>query len=198
LFDLYKAISELELLLKKKDLELKAFKNAQKYKFVSSIGKRQYTTNLKELGELNEEKDKISRDLDNNLLDIDSVKAEEVLKLKQRLSVAKRRISRFYSQLTVLNNNLKETSGLKLEQFEDLLSFFPNTDVKSILEVEKFHQEIRKVLKSELKDKKEELNQLIFISQTEIDEIETNIKKIIQIPNLSKVILVKYSSLQKN
>ena len=198
MFDLYKAISELELLLKKKDLELKAFKNAQKYKFVSSIGKRQYTTNLKELGELNEEKDKISRDLDNNLLDIDSVKAEEVLKLKQRLSVAKRRISRFYSQLTVLNNNLKETSGLKLEQFEDLLSFFPNTDVKSILEVEKFHQEIRKVLKSELKDKKEELNQLIFISQTEIDEIETNIKKIIQIPNLSKVILVKYSSLQKN
>ncbi|MBU3216861.1 DUF2326 domain-containing protein [Clostridium estertheticum] len=197
LFNLYNAISGLELLLKDKEKELSAFKNAQKYKFVSSIGKRQHTTNQKELGVLNEEKDKISQDLDNDLLDIDSVKAEEVLKLKQRLSVARRRMSRFYSQLTVLNNNLKENADLKSEQFDDLLSFFPNTDIKSILEVEKFHQEIRKVLKSELKDKKEELNQLIFISQTEIGEIETNIKKIIQIPNLSKVILVKYSNLQK-
>ncbi len=197
LFDLYNPISKLESLLKIKEAELSTFKNAQKYKFVAAIKKRKYNLNLKELDLLNEEKDKISQDLENDLLDIDSVKAEEVLKLKQRLSVAKRKRSKFYSQLTTINNSIKETSSLKEEQFDDLLSFFPNTDIKSILEVEKFHNEIRRVLKSELKQKKDELNLLISISQTEIDEIETNIKEIIQIPNLSKVILSKYSNLQK-
>jgi hypothetical protein len=178
-------------------LELSAFKNAQKYNFVSSIGKRQYNGNLKEIGVLNQEKDKIPQDLDNNLLDLDSVKAEEVLKLKQRLTVAKRQRSRYYSNLVIIDNNIKETFSLKSEQFDDLLSFFPNTNIKSILEVEKFHQEIRTLLKSELKDKKNKLNGLIAILQTEIDEIENNIKAIIQIPNLSKAVLEKYSYLQK-
>lgn len=197
LFDLYSAISELELLLKKKELELSAFKNAQKYKIISSIGKRQYNENLKELSILSEEKEKIPKDLDSNLLDLDSVKAEEVMKLKHRLSIAKRQRSRYYSQLTTINNNIKETTNLKLEQFDDLLKYFPNVTIKDILEVEKFHKEIRSVLKSELKYKKKELDRIISISQTEIDEIESNIKEIIQIPNLSKAILTKYSNLQK-
>lgn len=197
LFNLYKVISELELSLKKKEAELSAFKNAQKYKFVAAIGKRQHSTNLKELCAFYEEKDKIAQDLDSNLLDIDSIKTDEVLRLKQRLSVAKRQIGRYYSQLSGINNNIKETFGLKSEQFDELMNFFPNTDLKSILEVEKFHQEIRKLLKSELKEKKEELGFLISILQREIDEIESNIKTIIHIPNLSRAILVKYSDLQK-
>ncbi len=197
LFDMYNVISELEFLVKQKESELSAFKNAQKYKFVASIGKRQYTANLKELDAIIKEKEKISQDLDSNLLDLDSVKADELVKLKQRLSLAKRQRSRYYSQLTVIDNNIKETANLKSEQFDDLLSFFPKANIKGISEVEKFHQEIRNVLKFELKDKKDELNRLISISQDEVDEIENNIKEIIQIPNLSRAILGKYSNLQK-
>lgn len=197
LFDLYNAISELELLLKDKELELSALKNAQKFKFLSSIGQRQYDANLKELDVLNKGKEKISQDLDNNLLDLDTVKTEEVMKLKERLSVIKRQKNRYYSQLTVINNNINDTSSLKTEQFDDLLSFFPDVNIPSIMEIEKFHHEIRTVLKSELKEKKEEIDGLISVLQTEIDEIENNIKEIVQIPNLSKAILVKYSNLQK-
>lgn len=197
LFDLYNVISELEILLKNKELELKAFKNAQKYKFVSSIGKRKYTVNLKELDALSKEREKIAKDLDNNLLDIDSIKAEEVVKLKQRLSVAKRHRSKYYSQIEMININLKETPNLKSEQFEELLNFFPDTNIKNILEVEKFHQEISTVLKSELKNKKSEISTIISFLQIEIDEIESKIREIIKTPNLSKAILEKYSGLQK-
>ncbi len=197
LFDMYNVISELELLVKQKESELSAFKNAQKYKYVKSIGKRQYIVNLKEIDAINKEKEKISQDLDNSLLDLDSIITDEVMKLKQSLSLAKRQRSRYYSQLTVIDNNIKETSNLKSEQFDDLLRFFPNANIKGISEVEKFHQEIRTVLMSELKDKKDELSRLISISQIEVDEIEKNIKEIVQIPNLSKTILAKYSNLQK-
>ncbi|HWO74640.1 MAG TPA: DUF2326 domain-containing protein [Bacillus sp. (in: firmicutes)] len=197
LFGLYNVISELEFSLKQRETELSAFKNAQKYNFVSSIGKRKYSANLKELAELEEEKEKISKDLDNKLLDIDSVKAEELIKLKQRLSIVKRQRSRYYSQLLIIENNIKENSTIKSEQFDDLLKFFPDANIRSIAEVEKFHHEIRNVLRVELKEKKEDLNRLISVSQNEIDVIESNIKQIIQIPNLSKAILAKYSGLQK-
>lgn len=197
LFGLYNVISELEVSLKQRETELSAFKSAQKYNFVSSIGKRKYNANLKELVELEKEKEGISRDLDNKLLDIDSVKADELIKLKQRLSVVRRQKSRYYSQLVIIENNVKGTSTIKSEQLDELLRFFPDANIRSIEEVEKFHHELRNVLKAELKEKKEELNRLISISQNEIDVIESNIKQIIHIPNLSKAILAKYSGLQK-
>lgn len=197
LFNLYDAISELEILLKKSEAKLKAFKEAVKYNFISSIGKRQFNQNLKELDALNKEKEKISSDLDSNLLDMDSIQAEELIRLKQHLSNIKRKRSKYYSQYTIINNNIKEASSVKSEQFDDLVSFFPNVNIENILKVENFHQEIIKVLKSELNDKKEELKKLISISQAEIDTIEKNIKEIVNIPNLSKAILTKYTQLQK-
>lgn len=197
LFGLFSVISELEDLLKQRETELSAYRNAQRYNFVSSIGKRKYNENLKELTQLAEIKEQISKDLDNNLLDIDSEKAEEVIKLKQRLSIAKRKRSKYYSQYVTIENNMKENSTIRSEQFDDLLRFFPDANIRNITEVEKFHYEIRHVLRTELKAKKEELNKIISVSQNEIDTIEESIKKIIQIPNLSKAILTKYSEIQK-
>ncbi|MCE3203419.1 DUF2326 domain-containing protein [Paenibacillus sonchi] len=197
LFGLYNVIAELEASLKQREAELSAFKNAQKFNLVSSIKKRKYTANLKELDELEKEKEGISKDLDNQLIDLDSLKAEELIKLKQRLSVAKRQKSRYYSQFIILDENIKGNSPLSSERFNDLLKFFPDVNLRSIEEVERFHHEIRSVLRAELKEKKEELNRLLSISQNEIDNIESNIKQMIQTPNLSKVILKKYSELQK-
>ncbi|OME10765.1 DUF2326 domain-containing protein [Paenibacillus odorifer] len=197
LFGLYDVIAELEASLKQREAELSAFKNAQKFNLVASIGKRKYGANIKELSGLDTEKEGISKDLDSQLLDLDSVKAEELIKLKERLSVAKRKKSRYYSQFILLDENIKGNSPLSSERYEDLLRFFPNVNLRSIEEVERFHHEIRSVLREELREKKAELNRLLSISQNEIDSIELNIKQLIQTPNLSKVILKKYSELQK-
>lgn len=197
LFNLYKYIAELDFLLKHKESELKAYKNAQKYEFISSIGKRKYKTNEKELVELNKEKEQIPIELDSNLLDLDSVKVEELLKLKNNFSIAKRHRSRLYSQLQVIDSSLEETKVLKTEKFEELLKFFPDASIRTICEIEEFHKEIRQALKSELKQKKAALSKLIGIAQGQIDELERSIKEITQCSNLSKVILIKYSNVQK-
>lgn len=197
LFDLYSVISELDLLLKEKESELNAFKNAQKYNFISSTGKRKFAANLKELTSLNYEKERISKELAGNLLDLDSVKSDELLKLKRSLSIAKRHRGKLYSQLEIINANINETASLKEAKFDELLKFFPNAEVRKLSEIEEFHKEIGKVLKFELKQKKAELSKLIGIAQSEIDELETQINDITQVPNLSKVILIKYSNLQK-
>lgn len=197
LFDLYSAIAELDYLLKGKESELNAYKNAQKYNYLSSIGKRQYKLNIKELDSLNTEKEQIPKELDRNLLDLDSVKTDELLKLKHDLSIAKRHRSRIYSQLEMINLNIDETINLKAEKFDDLLAFFPNAAIRDLSEIEEFHIEIRQVLKSELKKKQYELNKLLSIAQSQVDDLEKRIKEIVQCPNFSKVILIKYSNLQK-
>lgn len=197
LFDLYKYIAELDFLLKRKETEFKAYKNAQKYDFMPSIGKRKYKANEKELLTLNQEKEQIPIELDSNLMDLDSVKADELLNLKTDLSTAKRHRSRLYSQLRAIDSGLEETTALKSEKFGELLNFFPEAAIKKIYEIEEFHKEIRQVLKSELKQEKAELNKLIGIAQGQIDGLEQSIKEITQCSNLSKAILIKYSNIQK-
>lgn len=197
LFDLYKYISEMELLLKGKESEYNAYKNAQKYSFISSIGKRKYDNNEKELSKLNNEKEHISIELDNGLLDLDSVKTDELINLKGELSSVKRHRNRLYSQIRAINLNLEEAKTLKVEKYENLLKFFPDVSIKKINEVEEFHKDIGRALKSELKQKQAELNGLLVIVQARIDELELAIKGITQCSNLSKVILIKYSNVQK-
>lgn len=197
LFDLYRFIEELDRLLKRKESELDAYKKAQKYQYISSIGKRKYNENVKELELLYNERAQLSKDLDENLLDLDSVKTDELLKLKNELSIARRHRSRFYSRLRMVNLNINENVKLKSEKFEDLQFFFPNVTIKNISEIEQFHKEIGLVLKSELKQKKSELEGLIAVVQSHIDDLEKSIKEISQSSNLSKVILMKHSNIQK-
>lgn len=66
LYDLYAAISELEDLAKRKGDELSAFKNAQKYHIISKIGARQRKANDKQIAELEEEREKITDELNNS------------------------------------------------------------------------------------------------------------------------------------
>ncbi|WP_371367625.1 hypothetical protein SRRS_14920 [Sporomusa rhizae] len=197
LFDLYRFIEELDKLLKRKESELDTYKKAQRYQYVSSIGKRKYIQNIKELELLFNGKEQLAKDLDENLLDLDSIKTDELLKLKNEISIAKRHRSRLYSQLRMISLNIDENMNLKSEKFDDLQIFFPNVSIKRISEIEQFHKEIGLVLKSELKQKKSELERLISIAQSHIDNLEESVKAVSQSSNLSKVVLMKYSNIQK-
>lgn len=197
LFDLYKYISEIDLLLKGKESEFNTYKNAQKYSFISSISKRKYDNNEKVLIELNGEKEQVVIELDNGLLDLDSVKTDELIQLNSELSSAKRHRNRLYSQLKAINLNLEEAKTLQVEKYESLLEYFPEASIKKLNEVEEFHKDIGRALKSELKQKQAELNGLLEIAQGQIDELERIIKGITHCSNLSKAILIKYSNIQK-
>ena len=86
LYDLYAAISELEDLAKRKGDELNAFKNAQKYHIISKIGARQRKANDKQIAELEAEREKITEELNNSILDINSEKTDAILELKREIS----------------------------------------------------------------------------------------------------------------
>jgi len=197
LFDLYKFIAQLDVLLKEKSNELSAYKNAQKYDYISTIGARKYKANEKELENLISEKEQIPTELDNNLLDLDSIKTEELLKLKAELSKGKRNRSHLYAQLKNIENNISSSGVFNKQNIEELFSFFPQASVKKFSEIEIFHKEIRHVLKFELNQKKTELLELVYIADEYISGLEKNISEISNCSNLSKAVLVRYSNLQK-
>lgn len=197
LFDLYKNISELENLLREKKEALTTYKKAIKYNFIGSIGKREYTRNLKEIQKLHEEELKLINDLENNLLDLNSEQAEQLIQLKNKLSVLKRYRSKLIGDIVLLKEDIEGNTSLKNQKINELLDFFPKINIKKLVEIEDFHNEIRKVLKDELKKKKIELQGFLEIAEKDIEDIENKIKKTTQSDNLSKTVLKKYSEIQK-
>ena len=197
LFDLYKAIAELETLVKEKSDALNAFRKAQKLSFISKIGVRQYKANIKRLEELHNQEDQLTSTLDHNLMDMDSTITAEIIELKSRLSLLRRQRSKILSQLYTVRHNSDIKKYPLQDDFEMLLEFFPEANVKRFEEIERFHSEITDVLGEEFSAEERRLQALLNSADGNINELETKIQDITNTPNLSKTILEKHSELIK-
>ena len=113
LCDLFGAIEELEELAKQKSDRYKVFRDAQNYQFISNVRARQRKDNDKLIDKLKKEKETIAYELSNNLMDIDSEKAEMILALKRELAEYNRKLRLQKSKLYSLQDNLLGIESLK-------------------------------------------------------------------------------------
>lgn len=194
---LYEAIKEIEEVAKKKKDELAAFKNAQKYNFISNIGVRQRKENDKRLLELVNEKNTIMEELNNRLLDFDSQKADIVLGLKRELSLINRKIRSQKAKLIPLKDNLSGTRRMADEDINNIKKFFPEADLRQVIEIENFHKEIDIVLKEEVKEEISNIEAILRLLEENKEKVVGKIKTITDTENLSQVILFKYAEIQR-
>lgn len=194
---LYEAIKEIEEVAKKKKDELAAFKNAQKYNFISNIGVRQRKENDKRLLELVNEKNTIMEELNNRLLDFDSQKADIVLGLKRELSLINRKIRSQKAKLIPLKDNLSGTRRMADEDINNIKKFFPEADLRQVIEIENFHKEIDVVLKEEVKEEISNIEAILRLLEENKEKVAGKIKAITDTENLSQVILFKYAEIQR-
>lgn len=197
LFNLYSAIAELEDLVDEKKIALSTFRKAQKLSFISKIGARQYKANNKQIELLHQQESQLTNDLDHNLLDIDSVMTSEIIELKTRLSSIKRQRSKLLSQLHAVQHN----SNIKLHplknNFDGLVEFFPQANMRRFEDIEQFHSDITDVLCEEFSSEEQRLQALIRDADKNISEIEAQVQEVTTAPNLSKAILRKHAELIK-
>ena len=198
LFDKYKVIAELQKVFAEKSDNLKIFRKAQKYAFISKINKTQLKKNQEEIIMLDLKKTSLTEKLNGQLLDLDSQLTEQVLKLKGELSLLKRHKSRFCSQLNSLENVTKRKKDDSNDSITKLETFFPGSNLKLISEIEQFHIDITTVLSEEIKQKRNELSDFINMANIEIEQIETKLKEVVSNPNLSTVVLTDYADIIKN
>ena len=75
--------------------------------------------------------------------------------------------------------------------------FFPEIELRRLEEIQKFHKEIDSVLKQEIKEEIQHIENFIQLLQQDKEEVERKIKAISEIPNLSQTILFKFAEIQK-
>jgi hypothetical protein len=197
IFNKYEEIKESEERLKEKKSEFKAYKEAQKYQYVSSIGKRQYNKNVKEKEIISESMNELIGDLNKGLVDLDLIKTEEILSLKRKLSYIRKKRSRLESELDLLADNLNITKNVDLKKFDELSVFFPQLNTDKLKNIEKFHKTINVALQNELKNKKIGITKLIEVADKEKTELERELDNHIEEKDISTIVLKKYADMQK-
>lgn len=197
LYDLYAAISELEDLVSRKSDELKAFKNAQKYNIISKIGARQRKDNDKKIIELEKEREQITDELNNSILDINSEKTDVILGLKREISDYNKKLRSQKAKLVPLQENLSGSRIIGKDDLTTLRKFFPEIEIKQLEEIQNFHKEISDVLKEEIKEEINDIQNIIHLLESNKAQVEQKVKEISKMSNLSQVILFKFAELQK-
>ncbi len=197
LFDYYTTVADVEKQANDSAEKLKAYKKAQTFSYIEQIGKRDYEKNKKEIERLENELSLLVKTLEEGLLDIDAVISEKAISIKSELTKARRIRGSISSRLKPISDSLTYEFSLSQETVDELGTFFPEANIRRITEIENFHKQISGIFKKELQEQKKQLLlQLTDINKL-IGEYESELKELIQNPNLSKNILKKHAELLK-
>lgn len=195
LFNYYMPIHSLSLQANTSSEELKAYQKAQKYNFISNIGKRDFSKNEKELEKLNKELAELANDVEKGFVDLDAEISENAIRLKKLLSRTRRLRSGVKSRLEVINENAEYKFSATTNDFENLLTYFPDANIQKIEDIEGFHSKISSVFKSELASEKRRLEKELMDYDNLVVEYEKQLEELIKNPKISKTILSRHSEL---
>ena len=195
LFDKYSTISEAEHKYALKEKEKKAIDSADTYSLVRKIGVRDYKNNIKTIESLSEQIERIISETDAGLNDNNSTVTDEVLRLKQELSSLRISKSRNIHE----RDKISKYSSSKItdEQYAQLQEFFPNINLEKINELESFHESIKKILNSEIKEELQRYEMVIAELSKAITILENQIQERSTIQSLSRNVLFQLTTLQK-
>ena len=195
LFNLYVQIKS----FKEADLEskenLSIYKKAQNLDYVENITKVDFTRNKRRILQITDEIEKLSKNIENGLFDIDIVASEEAIETKRLLSKNKRIRNKILANYKTINENAQYQFSITTDNINALKKYFPNVDINSINEIENFHNKISEIFKSELQEQKDKLKSELSEYDKTINELEEKLKKLINNPNLSRLILSKHAEL---
>jgi len=181
LFDKYLNIKALSEKLKEKEAEKNALSGAFKKNFIPKISKTQYKKNLKEIDRIQTEIEDIKSNLAKYAINLSEIASKEVLELKEQKDLLLNGKTSITSRLSRVRNNLSQSKYIKSKHFSSLKEFFPDVNEEKIAEVEEFHCDITRILKSELKESESELQKDLDSITSEISKIDERIGK-----NISK------------
>ncbi|OTA18062.1 hypothetical protein Xvie_00748 [Xenorhabdus vietnamensis] len=177
LFERYTTIRELSQQLKDKNTEKQVLSGAFRQKFIPKITKTQYRKNLKEIDRIQREIEEIKSNLAKYAINLSEIASKEFLELKEQKDLLLDGKTSITSRLSRVRNNLNKNNHIKSTHFAGLKKFFPDVNEEKIAEIEEFHCNITKILKSELKASERELQKDLELITDEIKKIDERINK---------------------
>lgn len=179
LFNGYTPIEKLYLELKNKDERKKAIINADKYNLVTIIkSKKDYQKNLSDIERLNGELQSLARFGRQELLYLDPAQAEKAAEYKSRYETLTRRKKQLWTKYYSIKNNAERTHASTAQDFEALLKFFPNSDIKLLGDIENFHSKLTDILSEEFTISMSQILKQINEISIELTQIEVSLKEL--------------------
>lgn len=195
LFNAYAPLKEIDTETQHSESELATYKRAQASRFIAKITKRIYDENRKEIRNIAEQIDELSRGLERDLLDVDAAASEQAVYVKKMLSRARRAKNRVKARWDLLDENGNYAFSSTTDTFADLQRFFPDAAIAHLEDIEGFHRTISSVFKAELRTERSNLEKELMEYDQIIHEYETQLQELIQNPKLSKIVLTRHSEL---
>lgn len=194
LYDVYGAVHELQMAFDEAEDKESSYKKAFKYSYIKGVTRKEdYESNQKKIAALQQEKESLADQSTHDLLDLDSYQAARLSDLKSKLAVLKRKRSRLWSQYNAMKVEVEmDTTGFKRD-YDDLLEFFPDVNLKHIEEIECFHKQLKRVLTAEYKQSQQELLSQIDVYDIQIGIIEQDISEVQITPTIKKAVLDDYA-----
>ncbi len=198
LTDLYSGIEAQSKITTEAKDKYSTFKKAQKYQYIPFVTKQSdYDKNEARIVELTEQAEELARKSSGGLLDLDSMQAERLSVLQGKLSSFKRQRSRVLSQLRAIRADQDLGKKEFKKNYDDLLRFFPEVDLKRIEAIEGFHKQLTGILKKEFSETEENMQAALALIETEMAQIEASIAQMAKTTDLSKVVLEQYVAIDK-
>ena len=177
--------------------EKEAFrKTTLKYNHIPAAkNERQKAENESRIAELEEQEKKLDTNNSQGLLDLDSMTAYKISFLKERLVKFRRQQALVQSQLTDVRRDMTGKRRSFKRTFTELEHFFPNENFHALEEIEKFHQQLSKILSEEYAETEKDLVTTDNLLTIEIKGLEKEITDIKEIPNVSDAILKEFAKI---
>ncbi|WKB36370.1 hypothetical protein QS257_04350 [Terrilactibacillus sp. S3-3] len=102
---------------------------------------------------------------------------ERVTAAQKELNSFIRKRNRLQSQLNAIKSNIADSNPETASEFNSLVRFFPNTNIKAFEEIEHFHKKIREILGEEMAQEIERLQPLIDHCDKEIKRLHQKIEE---------------------
>ncbi|WP_342471834.1 DUF2326 domain-containing protein [Metasolibacillus sp. FSL H7-0170] len=111
------------------------------------------------------------------LFGFDTQTFERISAIQKELNSFVRKRNRLQSQLNAIKSNIADNKVDTASEFDSLVHFFPNTNIKAFEEIEYFHKKIREILSEEMDEEIERLQPLIGEYDKEIARLNLKIKE---------------------
>lgn len=199
LFNRYEEIKAFEKQISDADERISAFRQARKYEFIPSAvdGTKKYEENLAIIASLKSEKEKLEATNNSGITSDDVEKANEINNLKLLLRDARVRLQQKQSDLHLINLNITQGVYPTEADLKSLADFFPEANFKKLMDIERFHNKIQKILEEELLEAKSIAEQEIQPLQSLVDSLQKQLEEVKPSMAFSQEFLYAYTQLDR-
>lgn len=196
LYRVQNEIASLQKNLEEAEEQRSALLGAEKYRYVrAAANKTEVKQNQRRIDELQNDLAELEAQSSHGVVDLDAVVAEQVADIRREISNLCRQRTRLCSKLHLIEDDELAQRDALTHDFAALQEFFPDASIKSLEEIEGFHQQLRRALSQERKENRTAIQAEISELDATIADLESEKRSIDATPQVSTAILRRYAAL---